>query len=108
MRRYRQTFRFAETKAEAKAFCDAENRAGSEGLNVRTEKEYKIMEAAKISEKAINKAHCDWIIEQARKLKVLLSHDDPRMIELNRVRALSAIETSENALKELRAFIESV
>lgn len=29
MNRYRQTFQFAETEAEAKAFCDAENRAGS-------------------------------------------------------------------------------
>lgn len=38
MRRFRQTFRFAETEAEAKAFCDAENRAGSEGLNVRTDR----------------------------------------------------------------------
>ena len=66
------------------------------------------MEATKITEKTINKAHCDWIIEQVRELKALLSYDDPRMIELNRVRALSAIETSENALKELRAFIESV
>lgn len=66
------------------------------------------MEAQKITDKTINTVHCDWIIQKAEEIKALLSYDDTRMIELNRVRALSAIETSINSLKELEAFVKSI
>ena len=53
----------------------------------------------------INNAHCDWIIEQAKELKALLSYKSERMIELNKTRALADIDTMFQSLSELRLYI---
>ena len=66
------------------------------------------MKATEIKENTINKAHCDWIIDQAKELKALLSYNSESMIVLNRVRALSAIDTAAESLNELKLYIESV
>lgn len=55
-----------------------------------------------------NIANCDWIITQAKELKALLAYNSDRMIVLNKVRALSAIDTAMSSLRELQAYIESV
>lgn len=54
------------------------------------------------------KFHCDWIIERAKELKALFAYNSDRMIVFNKVRALSAIDTAMDSLKELKAYIESV
>lgn len=64
------------------------------------------MKAANIPDFAIAKTHCDWIAQQAAELKSLISHNSGTMIVLNKTRALSAISTMEDSLRELKAFIE--
>lgn len=59
-------------------------------------------------ENDIGKKNCDWVIEQAREVKALLSYNSAPMIAANRVRALSAIETAMSSLRDLQAYIESV
>lgn len=68
----------------------------------------KVSEPRSAKEIAIGKTHCDWVMEQAREVKALLSYDSVPMIALNKVRALSAIETAMSSLRELQAFVESV
>ena len=58
-----------------------------------------------ITERAINKTHCDWIIQQAEELKALFSYESDRMIDLNKTRALSAIDTAMDSLRELRLYL---
>lgn len=63
------------------------------------------MKATKISDSAINKTHCDWIIEHAKELKALFSHESDRMIELNRTRAIADVDTMMDSLRELKAYL---
>lgn len=64
------------------------------------------MKAAEIHEVAIQKSHCDWIVEQAKELKALFSYDSKSMIELNKTRVLADIEQIRNSLAELELYIE--
>ena len=66
------------------------------------------MRATEIKENTVNMANCDWIISQAQEIKALLAYNSDRMIELNKVRALSAIDTAMSSLRELQAYIESI
>lgn len=66
------------------------------------------IKATEITENTIQKANCDWIIKQAKELKALLAYDSEQVIVLNKVRALSAIDTAMSSLRELQAYIESV
>lgn len=59
-------------------------------------------------ENDIAKRNCDWVIEQAKEVKALLSYNSASMIAANRVRALSTIETAMSSLRDLQAYIESV
>lgn len=59
-------------------------------------------------ENDIAKKNCDWVIEQAREVKALLSYNSASIIAANKVRALSAIETAVSSLRDLQAYIESV
>lgn len=65
------------------------------------------MKATDISNFAIAKAHCDWIKQQATELKKLIDYESIPMLNMNNVRALSAISTMEASLRELKEFIES-
>lgn len=51
------------------------------------------------------KKNCDWIIERAKELKALISYNDPKMIVLNKARAMSGITTMQEALEELKDHI---
>ena len=64
--------------------------------------------ATEIKENTIQKANCDWVIDKAKELKALLAYNSDRMIILNKVRALSAIDTAMSSLRELQAYIENV
>lgn len=66
------------------------------------------MKATNVPDIAICKTHCDWIVEQAKELKALLSYNSESMIVLNKVRVLSAIDTAMHSLRELQAYIEEV
>lgn len=66
------------------------------------------IKATEISEKAIHVAHCLWIIQQAKELKALLSYDSDSMINLNKSRALSALDTIQGSINELRLYIKSL
>ncbi len=66
------------------------------------------MKATELTDNTINAAHCDWVIHQAKVLKLLLGHNSKQMIVLNRTRALASIETAINSLNELKLFIEEV
>lgn len=59
-------------------------------------------------ENDIAKKNCDWVIEQTKEVKALLSYDSASMIALNKTRALSAVETAMSSLRDLQAYIESV
>lgn len=61
-----------------------------------------------VKENDMGKKNCDWVIEQAREVKALLSYNSTSMIAMNKVRALSAIETAMSSLRDLKAYIESV
>lgn len=67
-----------------------------------------MIKATEISENTIQKAHCDWIIKQAKELKALLSYDSDKMIAANKTRAISGIETMKNSLSELKLYIEDI
>ena len=64
--------------------------------------------ATEIKENTVQKANCDWIIEQAKELKALLSYNSEQMIVLNKVRALAAIDSAMSSLRKLQAYIEEV
>ena len=66
------------------------------------------MKADKIDAFTTGMAHCDWIIMQAKEIKALLAYRSDSMVELNKVRALSAIDTSLASLHELKLFIEGM
>lgn len=66
------------------------------------------MKATEIKENTVQKANCDWVIEETKMLKALLAYDSENMIVLNKVRALSAIDAAMSSLRELQAYIESV
>lgn len=50
----------------------------------------------------------EWVINQARTLKVLLSYGSNDMINRNKTLALSAIQTSMDALEELKNAINNI
>lgn len=62
---------------------------------------------AKDISKDKQKAHCDWIKEQAVELKALLQYDNKTVI-LNKQRALSGIETAIQSLEEIRSYINEL
>ena len=66
------------------------------------------IKATEIKENTVQKANCDWVIDQAKELKALLAYDSDRMIVLNRTRALSAIDTAMDSLRELKAYLENI
>lgn len=61
-----------------------------------------------MNEYKIQKTHCDWIITQMQEIKALLSYESDRMIVLNKTRAVSAINTSTDSLRELELYIKSI
>lgn len=63
--------------------------------------------ATDITELSINKTHCDWIIQNATELKALFSYNSDRMIEMNKTRALSAIDTAIDSFRELRLYFDN-
>lgn len=63
------------------------------------------MKATEITDTTVNKAHCNWIIENANELKALFSYESGSMIEANKARALSSINTMIGSLNELKAYI---
>lgn len=65
------------------------------------------MKTVEITEKATQKAHCDWIKAQVNELKALLQYDDST-IRLNKQRVLSGIETSIQSLEEIRLYIKGL
>lgn len=67
-----------------------------------------MIKASEITDFTINKAHCDWIIEQVMELKALFGYESERMIELNNVRAMSAVDTALNSLSKLKHYLSTV
>lgn len=66
------------------------------------------MKTTEINDIAIQKTHCDWIIEQAKELKVLFSYNSKSMIELNKTRVLADIEAIRSSLVELELYVDSI
>ena len=66
------------------------------------------MKELKIDDVNINKSRCNWIIEQAKELKALLSYHSEAMIALNKTRALADIDTMKSSLTELEIYIKSI
>lgn len=66
------------------------------------------MNVAEIPDFAIAKTHSGLIVEKANELKALFDHNSERLVVLNKTRALSCINTMQNALNELKAYIEEV
>ena len=66
------------------------------------------MKATNINDISIMKTHCDWITEQAKELKVLFAYKSENMVKMNKVRALSDIDTITESLNELKLYIESL
>ena len=64
------------------------------------------MNAIEMDDLIIQKAHCDWIMEQTRELKALLSYDSEGIIACNKQRALAAIGTIKNSLFELELYLK--
>ncbi len=54
-----------------------------------------------------NQRKCDWVIDQVRELKTLLSNGE-NVTALNKTRALSGIDTAIASLNELREHIEKL
>lgn len=65
------------------------------------------MKAKEISEKTIQKAHCDWIKAQAGEIKALLQYDNKTVV-LNKQRASSGIGTAIQLLEEIRSYINEL
>lgn len=65
------------------------------------------MKVKDVSEKTMQKAHCDWIKAQAVELKALLQYDS-KTVMLNKQRALSGIETAIQSLEEIRSYINEL
>lgn len=61
-----------------------------------------------VNDFTISKNKCDCVIEQATELRALLSYNSDEMIEINKVRALAAINTAMDSLKELKLFVDEV
>lgn len=65
--------------------------------------------ANEVNEFTIYRTHCDWIWSQAKMLKELFWRDSqPRMVILNKTRALAAIDTMQDSLNELRVAVEEM
>lgn len=65
------------------------------------------MEEKKIDFKTA-KNNCEWNIARARELRALFVFDSEPMVARNKVRALSAIDTMQTSLEELKQYIESL
>ena len=65
------------------------------------------IKATEIDDFTIHKAHCDWITEQIKEIKALLSYNSDSMINLNKNRAIAAIEAARDSLSELELYIRS-
>lgn len=65
------------------------------------------MKSIEITEKATQKANCDWIKAQVNELKALLQYDDST-VRLNKQRVLSGIETAIQSLEEIRLYIKGL
>ncbi|MCM1221713.1 MAG: hypothetical protein NC548_45300 [Lachnospiraceae bacterium] len=66
------------------------------------------MKAANITDFTICKTHCDWIVHHAKELKALFGYNSERMIELNKTRAMSDVDTMMDSLRELKAYISEI
>ena len=65
-----------------------------------------MIKSIEVTDIAIQRTHCDYIVERATELKSLLSYNDGQIIPYNKTRALSSIETMMQSLEELKSFIE--
>lgn len=74
---------------------------------IEPEMEESDMQVEEMTERKIQKAHCDWIKVQASELKALLQYDDTTVL-LNKQRALSGIETAIQSLEEVRLYINEL
>lgn len=54
------------------------------------------------------KINSDWILKHAKELDALLGYNSKEMLVVNQVRALSAIDTMMDSLRELKGNIEEV
>ena len=67
------------------------------------------MKAENITNKAIMKSHCDWIISVMNEMKAYLELSESSMkIQSNVFRELSGISVCENSLSELKLFLEQM
>lgn len=66
------------------------------------------MKAMEVNDVAVQKTHCDYIVEQANELRALFSYNSKSMIELNKTRALTDIEAIRNSLDELELYIKEL
>ena len=66
------------------------------------------VKAVDIPDYTVNMAHCDWVIEKAKELKALLSHQSVKMISANKIRAMADIDTMMDSLNELKLYISDV
>lgn len=78
------------------------------GLDGERENDVLTVKDTDIVDLSVNKAHCDWIIDQAKELKALFNFNSKEMIEANKTRALAGIETMINSLSELKLFVEEI
>ena len=67
-----------------------------------------MLKPKEINDLAICRSHCDWILSQATMLKALFYYDSRRMVVLNKTRAMSAIDTMQDSLNELRVAVEEM
>lgn len=67
-----------------------------------------MINARKIDDMTVHKAHCDWMAKNALDLKALFSYKSKEMVEANKNRALADINVIINSLSELRLYIESL
>ena len=66
------------------------------------------MKVENISDKAIIKSHCDWVIAQMNEIKAYLNLNENSMnIQSNVIRELSGISACEDSLRELKLFLEN-
>jgi len=61
-----------------------------------------MLKAKEVNDFVISRSHCDWILSQVTMLKALFYYDSRRMVVLNKTRAMSAIDTMQDSLNELR------
>ena len=66
------------------------------------------MKSTEMLDIIVQKTHCDYIVEQAKELQALFSHNSKSMIELNKTRVLVDVEVIRNSLVELEFYIKEL